>query len=164
MLKNVTDSRKTFHEGIFVTVPIKTSCVTINLMIQRPNDDPLFLSFYRWLWIIWEMLNVVNLKRGDSLSAFGVNKFSSKQGFKPRSSGRGSLARVTEAGVKEELEVLMSFSLTFLLLAWSAHLYLRTCDSPHTPTNGVARIFPLIPMLRPGIKLSSAQLHLFDGP
>ena len=60
-----------------------------------------------------EMLNVVNLKRGDSLSAFGVDKYFSKQGFEPRSSGRGSLARVTEAGVGEELEVQISFSPDF---------------------------------------------------
>ena len=52
----------------------------------------------------------------------------------------------------------------FLLLAHSAHSFLRTCALPHTPTDGVARIFPLTPMPRPGIKLMSAQLHLFEGP
>ena len=60
-----------------------------------------------------EMLNVANLTRGDTLWAFRVNKYLSKQGFEPRSSGLGSLTRVTEAGVKEELEVQLSFSPDF---------------------------------------------------
>ena len=53
---------------------------------------------------------------------------------------------------------------TFLLLAQSAHLYLRPFGLPHTSTDGVARNFSLSPMLRLGIKLTSAQLHLFEVP
>ena len=52
---------------------------------------------------------------------------------------------------------------TFLQLAQSEHLLLHTCVSPHTPTDGVARIFSLTPMQRPGIELMSIQLHLFEG-
>ena len=50
--------------------------------------------------------------------------------------------------------------LDFLLLAQSMHLYLQTCVLPHTPPYGVARIFSLTPMPWPGIKLTSALLHL----
>ena len=42
--------------------------------------------------------------------------------------------------------------LFFLLLAQSAHLYLRTCVLPHTPTDGVERIFSLTSMPQQGIK------------
>ena len=43
-------------------------------------------------------------------------------------------------------------------------LNLHTWVLPHTPSDGMARIFPLTPMLRPGIKLTLAQLHLLEGP
>ena len=49
----------------------------------------------------------------------------------------------------------------FLLPARTAHLYLRLCVLPHTPTEGAAKIFSLIPMLQPGIKLTSAHVDLF---
>ena len=39
-------------------------------------------------------------------------------------------------------DVNQNFFLPFLLLAHSAHLFLHTCALPHTPTDGVARIFP----------------------
>ena len=48
----------------------------------------------------------------------------------------------------------------FLLLGHSAHLFLHTWASPHTPTDGVARIFSLTPMSQLGIELTSAQLYL----
>ena len=48
----------------------------------------------------------------------------------------------------------------FLQLAQSRLLFLRTCVSPHITTDGVARIFSLTPMLRPGIELTSVQLDL----
>ena len=57
-----------------------------------------------------------------------------------------------------------TFFLPFLLLAHSAHLFLHTCAFPHTPTDGVARIFSLAPMPQPGIEFTLAQLHLFGGP
>ena len=46
----------------------------------------------------------------------------------------------------------------------SARLFLHTCVLPHTPTDGVAGIFSLTPMPQPGIKLTSVQMHLFEGP
>ena len=53
----------------------------------------------------------------------------------------------------------------FLQLPQSAHLYLRTCVLPHTPTDGVTRTFSLTPMPQPGMELTSALLHLsFEGP
>ena len=52
----------------------------------------------------------------------------------------------------------------FLLQAHSAHFFLGTCASPPTPTDGVARIFPLTPMPQLGIELTSAQLQLCEGP
>ena len=45
--------------------------------------------------------------------------------------------------------------LLLFLLAQSAHLFLHTCASPHTPTDGVARIFSLTPMPQLGIELTS---------
>ena len=54
--------------------------------------------------------------------------------------------------------------LIFLLLAQTAHLSLRTCVLPHTPTEGVAMIFHLTPMLWPGIELKSVQFYFFEGP
>ena len=52
----------------------------------------------------------------------------------------------------------------FLLLVQTTHLFLLTYVSPHTATDGVARIdFSLTPKPWPGIKLKSAQLHLFLG-
>ena len=54
--------------------------------------------------------------------------------------------------------------LFFLLLAQSANLFLCTSASPHTPTDGMARIFILTPMLKLGLELRSVQLHLFVGP
>ena len=51
----------------------------------------------------------------------------------------------------------------FLLLALPACLRLCTYVLPHALTDGVGRIFSLTPMLRPGIELRLAQLHLFEG-
>ena len=52
----------------------------------------------------------------------------------------------------------------FLLLAQSGHLFLRTCFLPLTPKDAMARILLLTPAPQPGIKLTSVQLHLSDGP
>ena len=41
--------------------------------------------------------------------------------------------------------------------------YIRVIFST-CPTDGLAKIFCLTPMLRPGIELTSDQLHLFEGP
>ena len=45
----------------------------------------------------------------------------------------------------------------------SALLFLHTCVLPHTPTDGVARIFSLTHKMRLGIKLTLAPMHLFEG-
>ena len=55
------------------------------------------------------------------------------------------------------------FFLLFFLLAQSASFYLCICLSLHAPTDGVARIFSLTLMPRPGIELTSAPLHLSFG-
>ena len=52
----------------------------------------------------------------------------------------------------------------FLLLAQSANLFLHICVLPPTPTDGATRILSLTPMPRPVIKLTSVQMHLFEGP
>ena len=52
----------------------------------------------------------------------------------------------------------------FLPLTQSVHLLLRTCVLSHTTTDGPASIFSLTPKPRPRIKLTSLQLHLFEGP
>ena len=49
--------------------------------------------------------------------------------------------------------------LIFLLLAQSVHLFLMRCVTPHIPTDGVARIFSLTPMLEPGIEFSCTSLR-----
>ena len=42
--------------------------------------------------------------------------------------------------------------------------HLRTCVLPHTPTDGMARIFPPTPLPKPRIKLKSVPFHLsFEG-
>ena len=70
---------------------------------------------------------------------------------------------LTKAVAAQQVGTVTPASDSFLLLAQSTHLYLHTCVSPHTPTDGVARIFPLTPILRQGIKLTWALLHLFCG-
>ena len=70
-----------------------------------------------------------------------------------------SVDKLTQSGILRQL--LLSYFVSFLLLAHSAHLFLHTCAFPHTPTDGVARIFSLAPMPRPGIEFTLAQLHLF---
>ena len=54
--------------------------------------------------------------------------------------------------------------LFFLLLTQSALLYLHTCVLPPTSADGVAMTFSPTPMLQPGIELTLAHLHLFEGP
>ena len=51
----------------------------------------------------------------------------------------------------------------YFLLVQFAHLYLHTCVLPRIPTDGVARIFFLAPMLPPGIEPTLALWHLFEG-
>ena len=60
---------------------------------------------------------------------------------------------------------LLLFSITFFSSTNPiVHLFLRTCVLPHTPTDGVARIFFLTPMPQPVIELASVQLRIFEGP
>ena len=49
----------------------------------------------------------------------------------------------------------------FLVLAQSARLYRRTCALPLAPSDSLATIFSLNPMLLLGMELTSAPLHLF---
>ena len=67
-------------------------------------------------------------------------------------------------GLVRLLNYSSTYSYCFLLQAQSARSFLHTCASPQTPTDGEAWIISLTPMQQLGIKLTSAQLHFFEGP
>ena len=97
------------------------------------------------------------------------NLFMPRTGFEPESVELHpeQKASIQDALPKAVLNLLfLGFFLFFffLLLAQSGHLFLRTCFLPLTPKDAMARILLLTPAPQPGIKLTSVQLHLSDGP